>query len=176
MGAIFDMEKYHLNGFHVSIINKPAFDITGFTAFAKEGDGSIHAFLQELEDGGRMQKLVETLDEPQQIWVCLSGNEGYAEADFRCTVCVERTKNHDFSHFSQDELFTLHAPESAWAVFEVGKHQSPQDLHRIGVYHMIGEIGYRFNSKVGFHLDNEHEWVSGKPMYFYLPVIKSTES
>jgi hypothetical protein len=168
-------EELCVRGFRVSIIRRPAFEAVGYTTFARLDGSSIGAFIQELTDDGRMQKLASTLPAPQQIWVCLSGKEGRRDADCRCTVCVERTPAHDLSGFAGEELFTLHVPASAWAVFEVGPGQTPTELHREGVYEMVGEIGCRFNHRVGLHFDNQHEWEPGKTMHFLLPVTLAGE-
>ena len=167
------MENFTVNGFNVSIEKRPSFNIIGFTKFVKLDGKSIAAFLNELTETGNIKKLLQTSKKTQQIWVCLSGNEGRADADCRCTVCVEQDENQNFSSFSENELFSLHAPESDWAVFEVNEHQSPAELHKNDVYKMIAEIGYKFNFDVGFHLDNEHDWKPGKTMKFLLPVLKA---
>ncbi len=164
-------EEFNVKGFRVSIVSKPAFEAVGYTTFARLDGTAIGAFIQALTDAGQLQRLSSTLQAPQQIWVCLSGSEGHRDADCRCTVCVERTPAHDFSNFSEEELFVLHVPASAWAVFEVGPGQTPTELHQAGVYELVGEIGYRFSHRVGLHFDNQHEWEPGKTMRFLLPVI-----
>jgi hypothetical protein len=40
---------------------------------------------------------------------------------------------------------------------------------------MIIETGYKWNSKIGLHFDNEHEWEPGKKMHFLLPVTSNVE-
>lgn len=168
-------DQFCVSGFRISIVRKPAFEAVGYTTFVRLDGTSIYAFIRGLTDSGQMKKLSSTLETPQQIWVCLSGKEGRRDADCRCTVCVERTPAHDLSNFSEEELFTLHVPASAWAIFEVGAEQTPDELHRVGVYNMIGEIGCRYNHKVGLHFDNQHEWEPGKTMYFLLPVTFAGE-
>jgi predicted transcriptional regulator YdeE len=168
-------EEFHVRGFRISIVRKPAFEAVGYTTFVRLDGTSIGAFIRALTDGGQMQKLSSTLQAPQQVWVCLSGNEGRRDADCRCTACVERTPAHDFSDFAEGELFVLHVPASAWAVFEVGTEQTPRELHHVGVYNMIGEIGCSFNHTVGLHFDNQHEWKPGKTMHFLLPVTFARE-
>lgn len=161
-----------VRGFKVRIIEKCAFEAAGFSTFARLDGASISSFIRRLTGNGDMDKLASTLNIPQQIWVCLSGNEGQPNVDCRCTVCVERTDEHDFTLLSDNELLTLQIPPSTWAVFEVGADQSPTELYRAGVYDMIGKIGYAFNDVVGLHFDNEHEWKPGKSMCFMLPVKK----
>ena len=164
------MKNFNINGFRVTINCKPNFDIVGYSRPVNLDGKSIAKFIEELNENGQMRKLSATLQLPQQIWVCLSGagNSGF---DCRCTVCVEKTEVHVFSQFEENELFTLSPPPSEWADFEVGESQSPTELHSFDVYKMVEEIGYKFNGKVGFHLDNEHEWSSGKKMHFLLPVV-----
>jgi 2-oxoisovalerate dehydrogenase E1 component len=166
------VRETEVSGFKIAIVQKPAFEAVGFTTFVNLDGVSIPSFVRGLTESGRIRRLAATLDGPQQIWVCLSGEGECPEADCRCTVCVERTPEHDFSSLDGDELFTLHVPASAWAVFEVGVGQSPSELHRADVYRMVGEIGYAFNHEVGLHFDNEHEWQPGKTMRFLLPVIR----
>ena len=167
-----DTELFTVQGYHITICKKPAFYVTGFTTFAKEDGVSIAAFLRQLQADGRLSHLSQLCLGPQQVWVCLSGNENRPDADFRCTVCVERPEPPVRAQLAGHDLFTLYAPESKWADFTLAPVQSPRELHAIGVYAMIAEIGYCFNGKVGFHLDNEHEWTPGKTMHFLLPVTK----
>ncbi len=161
---------FEVQGFNVSIIEKPAFGIIGFTRFVKLDGKTIHSWIEELTQNGKMAKLAGILGAPRQIWVCLSGNEGVSDADCRCTVCVEREVQHDFSVLSDDELFTMRVPASSWALFELNSMQTPRELHEKNVYRLISEIGYSWNDAVGLHLDNEHEWQPGKTMSFLLPV------
>jgi hypothetical protein len=166
------MEKeFCVNGFKITILEKPAFKAIGMTKFVRLDGNSIGLFLNEITENGKLGKLGKTLDDPQQIWVCLSGNEGNSDADCRCTVCVIKTEKHNFSDFENNDLFTLDVPMSEWADFEVNEKQSPTELHQGDVYKMICETGYSWNSKVGLHFDNEHEWELGKKMHFLLPVI-----
>jgi predicted transcriptional regulator YdeE len=170
-----DRREFCINGFKITIREKSAFEVIGFSKFVRLDGNSIGRFLDEISKTGKLNKLEKTLNIPQQIWVCLSGNEGNSDADCRCTVCVEKTNHHDLSQFKGNELFTLQIPESEWADFELDKDQSPTELHKIGVYNMIGDIGCKFNQKVGLHFDNEYEWESGKNFHFLLPVVCSKE-
>jgi len=165
------MKKYDVKGFAIQIIHKPAFELVGFTRLVHLDGVSIANFLKELNETGQMEKLSATLHAPQQVWVGLSW-AGDADFDCRCTVCVEKTEVHDFSRFSENQLFTLPAPASDWADFIVGEGQSPTELHSHDVYQMVEEIGYTYHTKVGFHLDDEHEWSQGKEMHFLLPVCE----
>lgn len=167
--------ELHVRGFRVSVVWKPAFEAVGFTTFVRLDGASIYAFVRALTDAGQMAQLASTLATPQQVWVCLSGNDGRPDADCRCTVCVERSAAHDFSSFTEEELFALQVPESEWAIFEVGADQTPDELHRAGVYNMIGEIGYGLNRNIGLHFDNQHEWEPGRTMHFLLPVVSLAE-
>jgi len=174
---------FNAKGFKITIIKKTSFDAVGFSRPVNFEDGSIGLFLDELAENGQMKKLAETLRTPQQIWVCLSGaNCGdYGKClvcdssckgfDVRCTVCVEKTENHDFSQFNENELFTLRIPASEWADFEMGEGQSFTELHKNDVYKLVGEIGYEWNEKIGLHFDNEHEEsIPNKKLCFLLPV------
>ena len=122
------MKEFNINGVKTIIINKPDFDIIGYTRLVNLNGSSIAKFIEELNETGQMKNLSKTLQTPQQIWVCLSG-AGNSEFDCRCTVCVEKTKAHDFSRIEENELFTLSAPASEWADFEIGENQSPTELH-----------------------------------------------
>lgn len=70
----------------------------------------------------------------------------------------EKNENQDFSLLPQKNLFTVHAPESDWAVFEVNENNFLFKLHKNNVYKMISETGNKFNSMIGFHLNNEHDF------------------
>jgi hypothetical protein len=177
---IFMMESLVKNEFcihdlKITISKKNAFEAIGFSKFVRLDGVSIGAFIKEITENGLLNKLKETLIDPQQIWVCLSGNEGQSDADCRCTVCIIKTDKHDFSQFKKNDLFTLYVPESEWANFQPIKGKSSTYLHKKGVYNITGEIGYKFNNKVGLHFDNEHEEDSGKEYHFLLPVICSDE-
>ena len=169
------VDEFHVRGFRVTIIRKAAYEAVGYTRSLRLDGSSISAFIRALTDGGQMQKLPSTLQTPQQVWVCLSSKEGNRDADCRCTVCVERSLEHDLSGFGEDELFTLLVPASAWAEFEVGAQQTPSELHSAGVYKMVDEIGFTYNRKIGLHFDNEHEWEPGGAMRFLLPVTLAAE-
>jgi predicted transcriptional regulator YdeE len=169
------MEKneFWVNGFKITILNKPAFKAIGLSKFMYCSDGhSIGDFLNEIKNNGQLNKLEKTINYPQQVWVSLSDNEGTPNSDCRCTVCIFETEKHDFSQFEKNELFSFDIPASEWADYEVNEKQSPTELHQGDVYKMIGETGYKFNQKVGLHFDNEHEWEPGKKMHFLLPVTK----
>ena len=166
------MNEFYVNGFKITVIAKPSFEVVGYTSPVNLDGCSIRLFIKQLTESGKLGKLAATLQSTAQIWVCLS-DEGYEGFDCRCTVCLEKTEQHSFSQFEAGELFRLHVPTSEWADFELNEEQNPTDLHRFGVYDMAREIGYQFNSTVGLHFDNEHEWEPGKKMHFLLPVIPS---
>lgn len=167
---------FDVKGFKIIIEHKTAFEAIGFSKFIRFGEGpdSIGTFLGELSKSGKMKKLADTLNTPQQIWVCLGsspGTEANSDFDCRCTVCVMKSEKHDFSQLVNEDLYTLRAPESEWADYELSAGQSFEDLHKNDVYKMIQEIGYKFNGKVGFHFDNEHEEsLPNKGLHFLLPV------
>ena len=178
-------DEFIVKGFKITIIEKPQFGIVGFTRPVNLDGGMISSFIRELTENGQMKKLTETLQTNQQIWVCLSDIKCSEEKKYckpcdlncsgfqtRCTVCVEKTEKHNFSKFIDGELFTFDVPISKWADFEVNENQSPTELHQHDVYEIINETGYKWNSKIGLHFDNEHEWQPGKIMHFLLPVIK----
>ncbi|MCL1951559.1 MAG: hypothetical protein FWF60_01900 [Oscillospiraceae bacterium] len=174
MGA----KEFHRKGFKITVAEKPAFEAVGFTRPANLDGGSIARFIKELKEDGRYAKLAATLPSPQQIWVCLSDGShacgkrfcpacdmSCAGFDVRCTVCVEKTAEHDFSRFGEGELFTFSVPASQWADFEADENQS------FDPYQLAGEIGYQWNDRIRLHFDNEHEWEPGKTVHFLLPVI-----
>ena len=178
------ISEFDVKGFKTTIVHKPDFCVVGYTRPVNLDGSSIGQFIKELTEKGQISKLLESSQEPQQVWVCLSDvncadSSTICEVcdlsctgfDTRCTVCVEKTVNHDLSEFNEGELFMLSIPASRWAVFEVNEEQNSADLHRFDVYMMVGEIGYKFNEKIRLHFDNEHEWEPGKRMHFLLPVI-----
>ncbi|MCL2196980.1 MAG: GyrI-like domain-containing protein, partial [Treponema sp.] len=94
------MEKneFWVNGFKITILNKPAFKAIGLSKFVYCSDGhSIGDFLNEIKNNGQLNKLEKTINYPQQVWVSLSDNEGTPNSDCRCTVCIFETEKHDFS-------------------------------------------------------------------------------
>jgi len=157
-------KEFLVNGVKITIDKKPACEFVGFTCPANLDGSSIARFIKKLEDDGRYAKLAATLPSPQQIWVCLSDgghscdkrfcpvcDMSCAGFDVRCTVCVEKTAEHDFFRFGEGELFTFSVPASEWALFE----QAPGvPLHNGD---KLAEIGYTWNKKLRFHFDNEHE-------------------
>ena len=164
-------KEFYVNGFKTTIIHKSDFEAVGYTRPVNLDGVSIPQFIKELTENGQMSKLYATLQAPQQIWVCLSHGESDDGFDCRCTVCVFNSHQHDYSHFEKNELFTIPVPASEWADFEVGKSQSPTELHKHSAYSLVEKTGYTFNGNVGLHFDNEHEWEPGKKMNFLLPVI-----
>ena len=167
-----DQKSFTIHGFCVQIISKPAFELIGFTRPVNLDGHSIGDFFTELAEQGKLSLLKGSSAAPRQIWACLS-EEGDKGFDCRCTVCVEAPEGQEL--LNESGLFRKKAPASQWAVFEVGEHQSPRELHEVDVYKMAAGIGYRFNWEVGFHLDNQHEWGPGKTMRFWLPVVPGEE-
>ena len=161
------MSKYVSHGFRIEIVHSPERIFAGVSRFVKLNGKDISEFLGELNSDGSLPALEGAFG---QVWVGLSGNEGRGDADCRCTVCVEAEADKVREVISTASLYRLCAVESDWAIFHVAPEQSPKRLHEIGVYNMIAQIGYRFNWRVGFHLDNEHEWSRGQGMTFMLPV------
>jgi len=179
-----EANQFNVDGIKITIIEKPEFDAVGFTRPVNFDDGSIGLFLNELSESGKIKKLAETLQTPQQIWVCLSGADCGEDGKCclicdssctgfhtRCTVCVEKTESHDFSRFDERDLFTLRIPATEWADFEIGNGQSFTEFHKYSPYERVREIGYEWNNKVGLHFDNEHEEsIPNKGLHFLLPV------
>ena len=164
------MSEYVSHGFRIEVEHKPERIFAGVSRFVKLNGKDIFEFLDELNGDGRLSALEGAFG---QLWVGLSGNEGRGDADCRCTVCVEAEADRVREVIPTASLYRLCAVESDWAIFHVAPEQSPKRLHEIGVYNMIAQIGYRFNWRVGFHLDNEHEWSRGQGMMFMLPVEKA---
>lgn len=170
-----------IKGVKLTIIKKPEFEMVGYKKPVNLGDGSIGAFIRRLDEYGKIKKLEETLAAPQQIWVCLSDCQscGLGCSGFQvcCRVCVEKTENHDFSEFSDNEISSFRLAASEWVLYETKDKQSTENLHKTGVYELVKEIGYKWNENIRLHFDNEHEcydndgWISGKTYYFLLPVV-----
>jgi hypothetical protein len=99
--------EFNVNGFKIKILEKISFQVIGLSKLVNLDGNSIGRFLSELKENGKLEKLEKTIDEPQQIWVCLSGNGGNKEFDCRCTVCIIKTEKHIFTEFEINELFTL---------------------------------------------------------------------
>jgi hypothetical protein len=184
--------EFNAKGIKITIIKKSEFEMVGYTKPANLGDGSISLFVKDLVENGQMDKLSTTLKSQQQIWVCLSDvscsknnticpicDMSCSGFQVRCIVCVEKTENHDFSEFKDNELFTLHLPASEWALFELNDSQSAENLHKFGVYELVKETGYKWNESIRLHFDNEHEcynngeWNPDKNYYFLLLVISN---
>lgn len=175
------INEYNVKGVKLTIIQKPAFEMVGYKRPANLGDGSIGAFIQQLNKDGNISKLERTLASPQQIWVCLSDCQscGLNCSGFQvCTrVCVEKTENHNFSEFADDELSSLHLAASEWVLYETNDKQATDDLHEVGVYEFVKQIGYKWNESIRLHFDNGHEidhdgeWIFDKPYHFLLPVV-----
>jgi len=176
-------KEFRLHGFKISIIQRPAFKVAGYTRPVNLDGNSIALFIKELAESRQMSKLAATLQSPQQIWVCLSDVNCSGSKRFcavcdqscsgfhtRCTVCVEKTEQHDFSQFNDNELFSFSVPASEWAEFEVGEDHATGELYRFDAYKVVGEIGYQWDDKIRLHFDNEHEWEPGKAMTLLLPV------
>lgn len=154
----------------------------GYKKPANFGDGSIEQFIRRLVESGKIKKLFETLSVPQQILVCISDCQscgwGYAGFHVCCRVCVEKTQRHDFSKFAEDEISSFLLPASEWVFYEANSRSAAENLHKIGVYEFVKEIGYKWNESIRLHFDNEYEcysndeWIPGKPYRFLLPVVQ----
>lgn len=176
-----DTDKYSIKGIKLTIIKKMEFEMVGYKRPANLGDGSIGAYISQLVESGKMKKLSETLSMPQQIWVCLSECQscGLGCSGFHvcCRVCIEKTESHDFSKFADNEIYTFSLPASEWVLYETDSKLATENLHKIGVYELVKEIGYKWNESIRLHFDNEHEcynnaeWIPGKIYYFLLPVV-----
>ncbi len=173
--------EFIIKGVKLTIIKKPEFEMIGYKKPVNLGDGSIGSFISRLVENGKIKKLAETLATPQQMWVCLSDCQscGLGCSGFQvcCRVCVEKTENHDFSKFADDEISAFRIAASEWVLYETNDKQSTENLHKIGVYELVKETGYKWNESIRLHFDNEHEcynnneWISGKTYYFLLPVV-----
>ena len=174
-------DNVSVKGVKLTIIKKSEFEMVGYKKPVNLGDGSIGMFISQLVESGKMKKLSETLSSPQQIWVCLSDcqscGSGCSGFLICCRVCVEKTERHNFSKFTDDELFAFPLPASEWVLYETNSQSATENLHKIGVYELVKEIGYKWNESIRLHFDNEHEcyenneWIPGKTYYFLLPVV-----
>ena len=177
------INEFNINGVKLTIIKKPQFEMVGFKRAVNFGDGSIGMFINQLTENGKIKKLTETLQFPQQIWVCLSDCQscGLGCSDFQvcCRVCIEKTESHDLSNFDNEEIVTFPLAASEWVLYETNDKQSTENLHNIGVYEFVKQIGYRWNENIRLHFDNEHEcydngeWINGKIYRFFLPVVSA---
>ena len=142
-------DKFVIKGVKLTIINKSEFEMAGFKKALNLGDGSIALFISQLAESGKIKKLSETISTPQQIWVCLSDcqscGRGCSEFHVCCRVCVEKTENHDFSKFADNEIATFTVPASEWVLYETNNKIDTETLHKFGVYELVKEIGYRWN-------------------------------
>mgnify|MGYP005757590017 FL=1 len=174
-------DPFIINGIKLTILKKPEFEMVGYKKPANLGDGSIHSFIHQLTESGKMKKLSETRPAPQQIWVCLSDCQscGLGCSGFHvcCRVCVEKTEEHDFSKFADGELFAFSIPASEWVLYETNSESATKELHKTGIYELVKEVGYKWNESIRLHFDNEHEcyhngeWIPGKIYHFLLPVV-----
>ena len=177
------INEFSLDGIKITIIEKSEHEMIGYKKPANLGDGSIGSFLNQLIEKGKISKLAGTLQTPQQIWVCLSD---CLSCDVKCSgfqvcciICVEKTVKHDFSSFTDNELFTFRLPASKWVRYETQDYKSLENLHRHGIYELVKKFGYQWNESIRLHFDNEHEchnneqFYDGKTAYFVLPVVDS---
>ena len=172
---------FNVKGIKITIIEKPEHEMIGYKKSMNEGDGSLDLFVRELAENGKIDKLTGTSQNLQQIWLCLSDclscGLGCSGVDFCSIVCIEKTKNHDYSAFKDDELFTFCLPASKWARYEIYDIQSWDNLFEFGIYELVQEIGYKWNNAIRLHFDNQFEchsngqWNDGKVGYFLLPVV-----
>ena len=104
--------KYTVHGYEIQVESRDAFVFAGYTEFVKLDGKSIRLFMDTLHKGGSLLELMQfSLSEPQ-VWVCLSGNEGHADADCRCTVGVICHEEQTGALAGNSRIYTLHAPKS----------------------------------------------------------------
>ena len=174
-------KEMNVDGIKITIIDKPEHEMIGYKKPANLGDGSIALFLKQLTEHGKLDQLIGTLKNQQQIWVCLSDclSCGVSCSGFQvcCVVCIEKTTAHDFSKFADNELFTFRLPASKWVCYETQDIQSLKALHSHGIYELVKRVGFKWNDAIRLHFDNEHEchinahWIDGKTAYWLLPVV-----
>lgn len=175
-----ETKEFSINGVNLTIIKKPKFEMVGFKRAVHLGDGSIGLFIRQLTESGKIKELMDTLQSPQQLWVCLSDCQacglGCTNSEVCCRVCIEKTAAHDFSMF-KDRLTAFTVAASEWVVYETRDKQATAKLHDIGVYDFVKQIGFKWNEEIRLHFDNEHEcynngeWIDGKIYRFLLPVV-----
>jgi len=150
--------EFNVKGIDLTIIDKPEHEMIGFKKSAKD-DGSVPLFVSQLYENGKINKLTKTLQQPQQVWVCLSDclscGLNCSDFEFCCIVCVEKTESHDFSEFAEDELFTFHLPASKWVRYE----SYDKDIFEYGIYDLVQEVGYKWNDSIPLHFDNQNDYL-----------------
>ncbi|MDR2941556.1 MAG: hypothetical protein LBV17_03090 [Treponema sp.] len=180
VGFIVEANEFNVKGIKMTIIEKPEHEMVGYKKSANFDDGSIDLFVKELVEDGKVGKLAKTLKTSQHVWLCLADclscglNCGLQVC---CIVCVEKTENHDFSKFANNELFTFRLPASKWVRYEMYDIRSFENLFKYDIYKLVHEIGYKWNEAIRLHFDNQYEchngekWNDGKIGYFLLPVV-----
>ena len=155
------ISEFNVKGIKLTIFEKPEHEMTGYKQPAKD-DGSVPLFVSKLHESGKIEKLAKTLQQPQQVWVCLadcfSCGLNCSGFDFCNVVCIEKTMNHDFSEFKNDELFTFKLPASKWVRYE----SQDKDIFEYGIYDLVQEVGYKWNDAIPLHFDNQYDCIKNK--------------
>ena len=167
------INEFNVKGIKLTIFEKPEHEMIGYKQPAND-DGSVNLFISKLHESGKIKKLANTLQQSQQVWTCLadclSCGLKCSGFEFCCIICVEKTAEHDFSEFAEDELFTFRLPASKWVRYEA----KDKDIYEYGIYDLVQEVGYTWNTSVGLHFDNQYELLKNKQddcNYCLLPVV-----
>lgn len=167
-----------IEGVTITILQKPAFEMTGFQRPVNLGDGSIARFLRHLEEEGKLERLEGS--PPRQVWVCLSDcqacGRGCTGGPVCCRVCAEKRAAGEELPLGEG-AYGFSLPPSAWALYQAREKRALEDLHRAGIYQVVRETGYTWNQALPLHFDNEHQclrdgaWVPGQTYRLLLPVV-----
>ena len=169
---ITKQNEFNVKGIKMTIIEKPEHEMIGYKQSMKD-DGSVGLFIERLYRNGKIDDLAQSLQKPQQVWVCLadclSCGLQCSGIDYCCIICVEKTKEHDFSKIADNELFTFCLPASKWVRYE----STDQDIFEYGIYDLVQEIGYTWNDTIRLHFDNQHDCMKQhtKSNIVLLPVV-----
>lgn len=147
-----------LTGYRVKVIQRPAFQVTGYTLIVPPGKvESIPRFWDEITSDGRLSALKKASSVPTWVLGLGSWDPECEKHGHRYTICIEITQDTDFSELSQKyPLFTKQIGASDWMCFELTHAIYFERFWQDNPYQMMKKLGYLFNSgdfSIGLHFD-----------------------
>jgi predicted transcriptional regulator YdeE len=167
-------------GYDVSIFQKPAFQVAGYTIVIPPGEEhTIPAFWEAVEADGRLETLKKASGSPTWVLGLGSWDPECEKNGQRYTICIEVTGHTDFTDLVRKHpLFTKQIGASEWMCFKLTGSAGDANFWRDDPYRMLKELGYVFHAKnynLGLHFDAYppgHDDVHNPAMQFWITVKK----
>ena len=170
-----------ITGYRVTIMPKPAFQVTGYTIIVPPQDDTqmIPRFVDDVMADGRLEALKKASAVGPWILGLGSWDEQCQPSGMRYTVCIEETEHTDFRRLAEQyPLYTQRFEACDWMCFELTRERYDAQFWKDDPYKMLRALGYRFHIRVGVHFDAvppDHDEQTNPGIEFWISVAKETE-